>query len=127
MLLKFWKNNNDIILESDKYELLDITKDFRTRFLNKDEMTNNKYKIEDNVYFLRKDFFINMAKVQNRKSIESLLIRYNNSKIIIVSGKCCVYYNGKPITIFDYNTELDECKGMNIANISSSIIENELL
>jgi hypothetical protein len=127
MLLKFWKNNNDIILESDKYELLDITKDFRTRFLNKDEMTNNTYKIEDNVYFLRKDFFINMAKVQNRKSIESLLIRYNNSKIIIVSGKCCVYYNGKPITIFDYNTELDECKGMNIANISSSIIENELL
>jgi hypothetical protein len=126
MLLKFWNNKGSISLDSTKYELLDITKDFRTRFLKKCEMTSELYMIEEDVYFMKQDFFIAMAKMQNRKSIESLLIKYNNKNIIIVSSKCCVYYNGKPITVSDYETNLDENKGVNIASISSSIIEEEI-
>ena len=126
MLLKFWNSKDSITLDSQKYDLLDITNDIRTRFLNKKEMTSECYKIEEGVYFLRKDFFIAMAKMQNRKSVESLLIKYKNNFIVIVSSKCCVYYNGKPITISEYETLLDESKGMNIAGMSSSIVESDV-
>ena len=125
MLLKFYSDKDNIILDSNNYDMIDITKDFRTKMLDKDSMTNKQFYIENNIYILKQQFFINMAKIQNRKSIEALMIRYNDKIIIIVGEKSILYFNGKPIYAYDYNTDIDNEKGISIASISKEIIENE--
>lgn len=115
MILKFFNKDGNIYLDSDKAELINITNDFRTKLLDKDYMTSDKFKFRDGIYFLRKDFFIKMGKAQNRQSIESLLIDYNNSKIIIVGDKTIVFYNNYPVNITEYD-EINESRGLEVAS-----------
>jgi len=125
MLLKFYSDKDNVVLDSNNYDMIDITKDFRTKMLDKDSMINKQFYIENNIYILKQQFFINMAKIQNRKSIEALMIRYNDKIIIIVGEKSVLYLNGKPIYAYNYNTDIDNEKGISIASISKEIIENE--
>lgn len=115
MLLKFWNKNGDIILDSNKVELLDITADNRTKLLNKDEMIIDKFRVDSGVFFLKKPFFILMAKKQNRESIEALLINYKGNKIVITGDKAYVFYNGKAVDVQDYGLDIDEAQGVAIA------------
>jgi hypothetical protein len=115
MILKFFLKNNDIILDSNKAEIIDITKDFRTRLLDKDHMVSDKFKFKDGIYFIKKEFFIKMAKLQNKSTIEALLINYYNNKIIIVGDKKIVFFDGYPVNLTDYDESIDENKGLEIA------------
>ena len=115
MLLKFWNRNGEVVLESSKGEMIDITSDRRTMMLNKREMTSEKFKVDDNIYFLRKPLFVQMGKKQNRESIEALLINYENNKIIITGDKAYVFYNGRALNVEQYETEIDEFRAVQIA------------
>ncbi len=119
MILKFFNQNGNISLEPDKFKLINITNDFRTKFLDKEYMTSDKFKFKDNIYFLRKNFFIKMGKMQNSPNVESLLIDYikdgYNTKIIIVGDKTTIFYNNFPVIVSEYD-DIDESKGLNIAN-----------
>jgi len=115
MLLKFWNKEGNISLDSSKAELLDITSDNRTKMLNKEEMIEEKFKVEPGVFFLKKPFFIQMAKKQNRESIEALLINYKGNKIIITGNKAYVFYNGKAVDVEEYGLDIDENHGATIA------------
>jgi hypothetical protein len=115
MILKFVKKENEINLDSDKAELLDISFDKRTKMLNKNEMCNDVYKIDKDVYILKKDFFIKMAKKQNRASIEALLIKHDEKNIIIVGDRSYVFYNGYSINVKDYDLIVNEEDGAQIA------------
>lgn len=116
MLLKFWLKNEDVVLDSQKAEMIDISSDLRTKLLNKDEMMMDKFKVQDTVYMLKKSFFISMAKCQNRESIEALLIKYKGNNIIIVGDTACVYFNGKAINVQEYSIDIDEGQGVEIAS-----------
>lgn len=116
MILKFFNTKNQITLDSKTSEIIDITKDFRTKLLDKDHMISDKFKFKDNIYFIRKDFFIRMGKIQNRQSIDALLINYNNNFIIIVGNKSTVFFNNFPVNIVEYDESVDESKGYEIAN-----------
>lgn len=115
MLLKFWNRDGEIILDSKRGEMIDITSDRRTKMLNKREMTEDRFKIDEGVYFLRKPFFVQMGKKQNRESIEALLIHYEGKKIIITGNGAHVFYNGKALDVEDYDVAVDEAQGMQIA------------
>jgi hypothetical protein len=114
MLLKFRYNqeNNDVYLEESKSgkkcEMIDITTDLRTKLLDKNEMTSDKFKIDSNVYFIKKPLFIKLAKAQNRPSIDALKILFENKIIIITGEKSYVFYNGKAINVAEYEIDVDE-------------------
>ena len=114
MLLKFRYNqeNNDVYLEESKSgkkcEMIDITSDLRTKLLDKNEMTSDKFKIDSNVYFIKKPLFIKLAKAQNRPTIDALKILFENKIIIITGEKSYVYYNGKAINVAEYEIDVDE-------------------
>ena len=108
MLLKFSNENNTISLCSKgKAELKDITNDLRTKLLNKNEMCTSRFCIEDNVYILKKDLFISLAKKETSPCIEALLIQHNKNHIIIVGDKSLVFYNGRHLTIENYDVKID--------------------
>ena len=115
MLLKFWDKNEVISLES-KGEMLDISTDFRTSMLNKNEMTLDIFRVDQNTYMLRKNFFIQMAKKQNRDTIEALLIKHGEKRIIIIGDKSSVYYNGRAVQVQEYSLCVDENEGTKIAS-----------
>ena len=115
MLLKFWYKNNDIILDSKKGELLDITADYRTKMLNKDEMSSKHFQIGENVFILKKDFFVRMAKLQNRETIEALKIIHDNKIILIVGEGSCVFYEGSSINVETYGIEVNEQDGIRLS------------
>lgn len=114
MLLKFRYNqeNNDVYLEESKSgkkcEMIDITTDLRTKLLDKNEMTSDKFKIDSNVYFIKKPLFIKLAKAQNRPTIDALKIFFENKIIIITGEKSYVFYNGKAINVAEYEIDVDE-------------------
>lgn len=114
MLLKFRYNqeNNDVYLEESKSgkkcEMIDITTDLRTKLLDKNEMTSDKFKIDSNVYFIKKPLFIKLAKAQNRPTIDALKILFENKIIIITGEKSYVFYNGKAINVAEYEIDVDE-------------------
>lgn len=119
MILKFIYKNNDIYLDSDKAQLIDITKDFRTKLLDKEHMTSDMFKFKEGIYFIKKEFFIKMGKIQNNPLIEALLINYNNKKIIIVGDKKIVFFDGYPVNVIEYDESIDENKGLEIAKINN--------
>lgn len=114
MLLKFRYNQekNDVYLEESKSgkkcEMIDITTDLRTKLLDKNEMTSDKFKIDSNIYFIKKPLFIKLAKAQNRPSIDALKILFGNKIIIITGEKSYVFYNGKAINVAEYEIDVDE-------------------
>lgn len=116
MLLKFWNRNGNIVLDSPKAELLDITSDMRTGLLNKDEMIVERFKVAPGVFFLKKPFFILMAKKQNRESIEALQIKYKGNNIIVTGDKSYVFYEGKAVNVEEYGLIVDEAQGVAIAS-----------
>jgi len=114
MLLKFRydQEKNDVYLEESKSgkkcEMIDITSDLRTKLLDKNEMTSDKFKIDSNVYFIKKPLFIKLAKAQNRPSIDALKILFEKKIIIITGEKSYVFYNGKAINVAEYEIDVDE-------------------
>lgn len=114
MLLKFRydQQKNDVYLEESKSgkkcEMIDITSDLRTKLLDKNEMSSDKFKIDSNVYFIKKPLFIKLAKAQNRPSIDALKILFENKIIIITGEKSYVFYNGKAINVAEYEIDVDE-------------------
>jgi hypothetical protein len=108
MILKFWKTDNGLVLKDDSAEMIDITSDFRTKFLNKTELTSEKYRVDSNTFFIAQPLFIKLAKVKNRQSIEALYITHSNNNIIIVGKNAYVFYNGQSININEYNPPISE-------------------
>ena len=110
MILRFANENNKIILSEDvsKAEMIDITDDFRTKLLTKSHFVNDKYKADDNLYFVKQPFFVKMAKIKNRNTIEALQINYEGKTIIIVGKNAYIFYNGKSIETDEYVMNLNE-------------------
>jgi hypothetical protein len=118
MILKFLNKDGQLVLDSKKGEMIDITADNRTRLLDKKEMTKDKYKVSDNIYFLKKDLFVIMAKKQNRDTIEALLIKYNDKQIIIVGNGSYTFYEGYSVNVQDYGATIDKEKATQVASCS---------
>ena len=100
-ILQFWSKDNSVLLNSTKSEMINITNDIRSKLLNKKEFIKDKYKVDNNVYFVKQPTFVKMAKIQNRSTIDALYIDYDN-KHIIITGKSYNFYNGKPIETDEY-------------------------
>ena len=107
-VLQFWNENDKVLLNSEKSEMIDITNDLRSKFLNKKDFIKDKYKIDNNVYIVKQPTFIKLAKVQNRKTIDALYISYNNNHIIFTGNKAYSFYNGKPIDTNEYSVGFSE-------------------
>jgi len=96
-ILKFRKNGENVLLE--KLRMEDITKDNRTALLDRSAFMCPKYKIDDNVYIAKNDLFFKMSKLLNttRNIIDAMLIREDDSCIIIVPGRSYVFWNGRSV------------------------------
>lgn len=116
MILKFGSKDGTVVLNSDKAEMIDITNDLRTKLLNKNDFLKHEYKADDNVYFVQQPFFIRMAQMKNRPSIEALYINYKDNHIIIVNKKSYVFYNGKSIDPGSYDINISEQEAMSCVN-----------
>lgn len=102
-ILKFRKKESNVILE--KLRMEDITDDKRTLLLDKSAFICSKYRIDEGVYIAKNDLFFKMANLLNksRKLIDAILIRENNTYIIIVPCKSYVFWNGRSVEPENYH------------------------
>jgi ABC-type sulfate transport system substrate-binding protein len=100
-------NNDNILFTSTDHKMLDITNDPRSKLLPKNDIINNSYKIDTNVYIAKNNFFIEKAQYFHGKNIAVLYMKYKTSHLIVVGNNAYVYYNGKSISVNDYNIGID--------------------
>jgi hypothetical protein len=97
MIYKYWKEKNNIV-NLEKYEMVDISNDLRTKMLNKEILTSKLYKIEKNLFFVRQEFFIYMGNLCDQPNAKSLYIKYEDGKeVVITDDTSHIFYNGKSI------------------------------
>lgn len=102
----------------DFVELLDITDDFRTRLINKKTMTEERFRVKkSNEFVVYQDFFVKMAKIQNRETIEVLRIRYRDSVIYILSSKNKLFLNGVYVQPETFELPVGESEAVSVANM----------
>lgn len=108
-ILKFdTDHNNDILsFASQGYKMLDITNDPRSKLFPKNDLLNGSYKIDKNVYIAKNNFFIEKAQCFHGKNILVLYMKYKTSHLVVVGDNAYVYYNGKSISVNDYNINID--------------------
>ena len=106
MLLRFYEENNQIMLKETAAEMIDITDDFRTKLIKKQDLLHPKFRVAPNVFIVSKPLFIQLAKTKNRQTIEALYINHLNNHIIIVGDNAYVYYNGKDVSVKEYEIDI---------------------
>jgi len=90
--------------------MLDITRDFRTRLLPKGNFITDRYKVDSDVFFVRKPFFITMAKKNKKPNAEALYLFYKNRHVIIVGSGSYIFYEGRSIEPDDYDLQIDDAQ-----------------
>ena len=98
-VLKF-SYDGDIKL--DKYNMVDITEDKKTSLIDKQSFYEYKFKVEKDVYLAMNDMFFTLSKMFNSQTIDAMLLRDGNNKIIIVPSRSYVFWNGKSIDPIEY-------------------------
>lgn len=101
MILKFLKSDNNIVTLLD-YEMTDISSDFKTKLLDKKQLTNPKYKIDNDIFMLRQPFFLHIANTSDKPNTKALYIKYSDNKQVIIIGKDDPFYNNKPLDPDEY-------------------------
>jgi hypothetical protein len=97
MILKYYiDDNNNIKLE--KYEMVDISNDIRSKILNKNDLTQKSFQIHKNIFFIKQDFFIHMANIIDKPNAKSLYIKYpDNIQVVIIPNNSYVFFQNKSI------------------------------
>lgn len=99
-ILKFTFNENKI--QSEKFQIEDITEDKRTQLLDKKSFLKKEYNIENNIYMVVNDMFFKVSKYINNTDVDCMLIKDGENHIIIVPSKSYVFWNGKSVEPSEY-------------------------
>ena len=112
-ILKFSVQEDVVTL--DKFRLVDITDDRRTRLLNKENFLRDEYKIDKDVYLILNDIFFKVSRLldNSKTPINAMLIRERDKFIVIVPSRSYVFWNGKSVEA----TECNICGDLDITKI----------
>lgn len=107
-ILKFETDTDDNMLFMSKdTRMLDITNDPRSKLLPKNDIINNLYRIDKNVYMAKNNFFIEKSRSFHGNDVAVLYMKYKSTHLIVVGDNAYVYYNKKSVSVNDYNISLD--------------------
>lgn len=107
-ILQFETDTDDNMLFMSKdTRMLDITNDPRSKLLPKNDIINNLYKIDKNVYMAKNNFFIEKTRSFHGNNIAVLYMKYKSNHLIVVGDNAYVYYNKKSVSVNDYNISID--------------------
>ena len=107
-ILKFETDTEDnMLFMSTDNRMIDITNDPRSKLLPKNDIMNSLYKIDNNVYMAKNNFFIEKTRCFHGNNVAVLYMKYKSNHIIVVGDNAYVYYNKKSVSVNDYNISID--------------------
>jgi hypothetical protein len=101
-VLKFDFKDGEISLE--KYRLVDISNDTKTKMIDKQSFYKDNFKIHDNVFMVINDMFFQVSKIFDKslEQISCMMLRDEDKYILIIPSRSYVFWNKRSVEPNEY-------------------------